>query len=88
LLVCCGHFLSCVVDDLESEGSAAYFVGTTAAVGFLIDLWTYLAISDYTSRILLPYPMLFAGLFTCAYGSSLIIMSGIGIRIMDLVALT
>jgi uncharacterized protein len=61
---------------------------TTAAVGFLIDLWTYLGISDYTVRVFSSYPMLLAGLLMCAYGSSLIIMSGIGIRIMDLVALT
>ncbi len=61
---------------------------TTALVGFLIDLWNYLAIEEITTSILYPYPMLIMGLFTCSYASSLIIMSGIGIRIMDLVAIT
>lgn len=35
-----------------------------------------------------PWPLMIAGVFLCAYGSSLIIMSGIGIRSMDLVAIT
>ncbi|CAH2903956.1 MAG: hypothetical protein PCALPYG88_6910 [uncultured Paraburkholderia sp.] len=61
---------------------------TSAAVGFLIDLWTWLAITSGMTAALSPYLILFMGLFLCAYGSSLIIMSGIGIRIMDLVALT
>lgn len=61
---------------------------TTALVGFLIDLWNFLIIESYTTQLLSPYPMLIIGLFICSYASSLIIMSGIGIRIMDLVALT
>lgn len=61
---------------------------TTAAVGFLLDLWTYLRLDQYTGQFLSPWPMLAAGLAMCSYGSALIIMSGIGIRIMDLVALT
>ncbi|CAH2802703.1 MAG: hypothetical protein CBHOC_4111 [uncultured Caballeronia sp.] len=60
---------------------------TTAAVGVLIDFWTHLSITTYTSEILSLYPMLLAGLLTCAYSSFLIVRSGIGIRIMDLVAL-
>ncbi|MEZ4296026.1 MAG: hypothetical protein R3B70_13705 [Polyangiaceae bacterium] len=35
-----------------------------------------------------PWPLMVAGVFLCAYGSSLILMSGIGIRSMDLVAIT
>ena len=35
-----------------------------------------------------PWPMMIVGVILCAYGSSLIIMSGIGIRSMDLVAIT
>lgn len=35
-----------------------------------------------------PWPLMVAGVCLCAYGSSLIIMSGIGIRSMDLVAIT
>lgn len=55
--------------------------------GSLIDLWMNL---HFVERFvgLSPYPMMLAGVVLCAYGSSLIIMSGIGIRAMDLVALT
>jgi uncharacterized membrane protein YczE len=57
-------------------------------VGSLIDLWNWLEIERITgslgSRVL---PML-VGLVLNAYGSALIIMSGIGIRVVDLVALT
>lgn len=35
-----------------------------------------------------PWPLMICGVLLCAYGSSLIIMSGIGIRSMDLVAIT
>ncbi|MFO0588012.1 MAG: hypothetical protein U0441_10755 [Polyangiaceae bacterium] len=34
------------------------------------------------------YPLMILGVFVCAYASSYIIMSGIGIRAMDLVAIT
>lgn len=61
---------------------------TTALVGFLIDLWNWIALEFYTRQVLAPYPMLIMGLLICSYASSLIIMSGIGIRIMDLVAIT
>ena len=61
---------------------------TTTLVGFLIDLCNFLLIEEYTTKLLSSYPMLITGLFICSYASSLIIMSGIGIRIMDLVALT
>jgi uncharacterized protein (TIRG00374 family) len=61
---------------------------TMVLVGGLIDLWSWLGIEADTgslgSRVL---PML-AGLVLNAYGSALIIMSGIGIRVVDLVALT
>ena len=61
---------------------------TMVLVGGLIDLWSWLGIHVVTgslgSRAL---PML-AGLVLNAYGSALIIMSGIGIRVVDLVALT
>lgn len=61
---------------------------TTTFVGFLIDLWNFIELESYTTPILSSYPMLVGGLVICSYASSLIIMSGIGIRIMDLVALT
>jgi uncharacterized protein len=61
---------------------------TMVLIGGLIDLWNWLGIEAVTgslgSRLL---PMLI-GLVLNAYGSALIIMSGIGIRVVDLVALT
>lgn len=61
---------------------------TTFSVGCLIDLWNWLHVENFTSAVLGPYAMLAAGLVLCSYSSALIIMSGIGIRIMDLVAIT
>ena len=61
---------------------------TTFAVGSMIDLWNLLKIEQYTQAALTPYAILFVGLMLCSFASSLIIMSGIGIRIMDLVAIT
>lgn len=61
---------------------------TTFLVGNLIDLWILL---DPLRSIRLFAPagvLLVGGLLVCSYASSLIIMSGIGIRIMDLVAIT
>jgi uncharacterized protein len=61
---------------------------TMVLIGGLIDLWNWLGIEAVTgslgSRAL---PML-VGLVLNAYGSALIIMSGIGIRVVDLVTLT
>lgn len=60
--------------------------------GTLIDLWMgekYRHGANIASFVPLPpYPLMIAGVILCAYGSSLIIMSGIGIRSMDLVAIT
>ncbi|UXH76095.1 YczE/YyaS/YitT family protein [Roseateles amylovorans] len=61
---------------------------TTAAVGYLIDLWNWLRIERYTAIPDAPLVQVVLGLILCAYASSLIIMSGVGIRIMDLVAIT
>jgi uncharacterized membrane protein YczE len=61
---------------------------TMVLVGAFIDLWNWLEIERITrnlgSRML---PMLI-GLVLDAYGSALIIMSGMGIRVVDLLALT
>jgi uncharacterized membrane protein YczE len=60
---------------------------TMLMIGLLIDVWNWLG---FDSRELVgsrALPLL-AGLLLNAYGSSLIIMSGIGIRVVDLVALT
>ncbi len=54
--------------------------------GSLIDLGRH-----YQLAAKLPfggYPLMFTGVMLCAYASSYIIMSGIGIRAMDLVAIT
>jgi PST family polysaccharide transporter len=61
---------------------------TNFLIGSLIDLWNLLGIEAWTQPLLAPWPMLLSGLVLAAYGSALIIMSGIGIRIMDLVAIT
>ena len=71
---------------------------STAAVGFLLDIWNGVHLQDHTIGAL---PIVnfhgvnlsavgldIVSLLICAYASSLIIMSGIGIRIMDLVAIT
>lgn len=60
---------------------------TMALVGHLIDLWNVLEIEQWTRPLLAPFPMMLLGLFLDAYASALIIMSGIGIRVVDLVAL-
>jgi uncharacterized membrane protein YczE/uncharacterized membrane protein YbhN (UPF0104 family) len=60
---------------------------TMAIIGFLIDLWN-LRGPDLGGLTGSPGVALLAGLVLLAYGSSLIIMSGIGIRVVDLVALT
>jgi uncharacterized membrane protein YczE len=61
---------------------------TMALVGFLIDLWNGIGLEQMSKALLPAYGLLAVGLLLAAYGSSLIIMSGIGIRIMDLVAIT
>ncbi|WP_313920666.1 hypothetical protein, partial [Tahibacter sp.] len=75
---------------------------STAAVGFLLDAWTSIGLERYTIGALPDISVQWFGfvinlsavlldvvsLLMCAYGSALIIMSGIGIRIMDLVAIT
>lgn len=75
---------------------------STAAVGFLLDFWNSIKLERYTIGLLPELPVDVFGwgvnlsavmldivaLLLCAYGSALIIMSGIGIRIMDLVAIT
>jgi len=61
---------------------------TMSFVGTLIDIWNWTHLEKVTTPVLQPVPMLLAGLVLASYGSALIIMSGIGIRIMDLVAIT
>jgi uncharacterized protein len=54
--------------------------------GSLIDLWMYWRIDSFLHFN--HYALMLTGAALCAYGSALIIMSGIGIRAMDLVAIT
>ncbi|MBF0179300.1 MAG: hypothetical protein HQM03_04640 [Magnetococcales bacterium] len=75
---------------------------STSAVGFLLDFWNALHVEQYTIEAMPVIDVDVWGytlnlsavgldvisLLICAYASSLIIMSGIGIRIMDLVAIT
>lgn len=61
---------------------------TMAIVAFAVDLWNLLRLEEVTRAALSPVPMMLTGLLLDAYGSALIIMSGFGIRVMDLVAIT
>jgi uncharacterized membrane protein YczE len=56
---------------------------TMGGVGYLIDLWNYIGILPFNHWFLL-----IIGLLTVAFSSALIIKSELGIRIMDLLALT
>ena len=67
---------------------AGCYVGPGFSVGLLIDLWNLLKLETYTRPFLSPYLMLIIAVGLCAYASALIIISEIGIRIMDLVAIT
>jgi uncharacterized membrane protein YczE len=61
---------------------------TMLLIGLLIDCWNWLELEAVTGNLgSRALPML-AGLVLNAYGSAFIIMSGIGIRVVDLVALT
>lgn len=61
---------------------------TMALVGYLIDFFNLIQLERYTTVWLAPMPLMLLGLLIDAYASALIIMSGIGIRVMDLVAIT
>jgi uncharacterized protein len=61
---------------------------TMVLIGGLIDLWNWLAIQSITGSLGTRVLPMLVGLVLNAYGSALIIMSGIGIRVVDLVTLT
>jgi uncharacterized membrane protein YczE len=61
---------------------------TMALVGYLVDLWNLLGLDRWIVPALTPGWTMLAGLLLDAYASALIIMSGIGIRVMDLVTIT
>ncbi|MFO1068744.1 MAG: oligosaccharide flippase family protein [Geminicoccaceae bacterium] len=60
---------------------------TMALVGYLVDLWNMVGLERITGALLDPVPMMLAAVVFDAYACALIIMSGIGIRVMDLVAI-
>lgn len=61
---------------------------TMASVGFLIDLWNAIGLERWTLAWLAPLPLMLVALLSVSYASALIIISGIGIRVMDLLAIT
>ncbi|MFO1038932.1 MAG: oligosaccharide flippase family protein [Geminicoccaceae bacterium] len=61
---------------------------TMALVAYLVDLWNVVELERYTRAFLSPVPMLLLGLLFDAYACALVIMSGIGIRVMDLLAVS
>ncbi len=61
---------------------------TTTLTGLFIDLWLLLELDQALAAILGPYVLLSIGLALCAYASALIIMSGIGIRVIDLLVIS
>jgi uncharacterized membrane protein YczE len=61
---------------------------TMLLVGCLIDLWDVLGLKHGLAPALPPLLLMLLGLLLVAYGSALIIMSGIGLRVVDLVALS
>jgi uncharacterized protein len=61
---------------------------TMVLVGFLVDLWNYIHLESMTIWVADPWALAVCGLVIDAYASALIIMSGFGIRNMDLLAIT
>jgi uncharacterized protein len=61
---------------------------TMGVVGYLVDLWNYIHLEGITANIRQPWTLCVFGLVADAYASALIIMSGFGIRNMDLLAIT
>jgi hypothetical protein len=61
---------------------------TMLLIGLLIDAWNWLPLDMVSNQVGSRALPLLAGLVLNAYGGALIIMSGIGIRVVDLVALS
>jgi uncharacterized membrane protein YczE len=61
---------------------------TMALVGYLVDFWNLIGLARYTTMIGSPTTMMLTGVVLYAYASGLIIMSGIGVRVPDLIAVT
>lgn len=61
---------------------------TMALVGYLVDLCNALELHLWTTAGLPSALLMVLGLVLVSYGSALIIMSGIGLRVVDLIAVT
>jgi uncharacterized membrane protein YczE len=61
---------------------------TMALVGYLVDLWNLIGLERYSTAAATPMAMMLMGMLLHAYASALIVMSGIGVRVMDLVAVS
>ncbi len=61
---------------------------TMVIVGFMVDLWNYVRIERLSNLVGNSWILAVGGLVVDAYASALIIMSGFGIRNMDLLAIT
>jgi uncharacterized membrane protein YczE len=60
---------------------------TMALTAYLVDAWRLLPADAWLTGLLPSPALVLLGLAFDAYGSALIIMSGVGIRVVDLVAL-
>lgn len=60
---------------------------TMALTAYLVDAWRLLAADAWLAGLMPASALMLVGLALDAYGSALIIMSGVGIRVVDLVAL-
>jgi uncharacterized protein (TIRG00374 family) len=61
---------------------------TMVLIGGLADFWAWFHPERFTDTLPSPALLVLAGTMFAAYGSALIIMSGIGLRVVDLLALT
>ena len=61
---------------------------TMALVGYLVDFWNLIGLERYTAMADTPRAMMLTGVLLHAYASALIVMSGIGVRVMDLIAIS
>ena len=61
---------------------------TMALVGYLVDFWNLIGLEHYTAMLAGPTVMMLTGVLLHAYALALIVMSGIGIRVVDLVVVS
>ena len=61
---------------------------TMVLTAFLVDLWNFVGLEKVVMATIGSGPSLMLGLLLDAYASALLIMSGIGLRVMDLLAVS